>query len=157
MIDGGRGKSDRPIFVMTPLSKSCVYGLRACMLIAARAPGAAFLPTREIASALKLSFPFLAKALQPLTGAGLLRSRRGPGGGVALARPAEQLNLLDLVIALDGHGLFRDCALGLPSCGKCPCPLHDQWAEQRVRLEALFAHTTLKEWATSRISGRIGT
>ena len=93
---------------MPLLSKSCIYGLRACMLIASRCEQAAFVATRDIASELQLSPWFLTKILRSLTTAGILTSLRGPGGGVALARPPVQVSLLDLVGVLHGQARARD-------------------------------------------------
>ncbi|MGY1721026.1 RrF2 family transcriptional regulator [Blastococcus sp. SYSU DS0552] len=44
----------------------------------------------------------LAKQLQSLVKAGVLRASTGPRGGFELARPAEQITLLDVVEAVDG-------------------------------------------------------
>ncbi|HOV63173.1 MAG TPA: Rrf2 family transcriptional regulator, partial [Spirochaetia bacterium] len=43
-------------------------------------------------------------------------ARRGPGGGLRLARPAEEIRLIDIVSLFDGSKLFEECALGLPGC-----------------------------------------
>jgi Rrf2 family protein len=73
-----------------------------------------------------------------------MSSLRGPHGGVALARPANQITLMDIVTAIDGSDLFTQCVLGLPGCGaEKPCPLHRAWAIERARLAKLFEGTTL--------------
>ena len=39
---------------------------------------------------------------------------------------------------------FRECVLGLPACSdENPCAMHEQWSEQRERIKALFADTTV--------------
>ena len=70
------------------LSKSCEYAMRAALYIAA-APSGGYTSVREISEALGIPFPFLAKIAQTLTQAGILRTLRGPTGGVAL-RPHPQ-------------------------------------------------------------------
>lgn len=132
---------------MPLLSKSCIYGLRACMLIASRSGQTAYVTTRAIASELKLSPCFLAKILRSLTTAGILVSLRGPGGGVALARPPEAVSLLDMLRVLHGHALTRDCLLGIPQCRDGgACPVHSRWAKAHAELHTLFAGVTLQEW-----------
>lgn len=132
---------------MPLLSKSCIYGLRACMLIASRCEQAAFVATRDIASELQLSPCFLTKILRSLTTAGILTSLRGPGGGVALARPPEQVSLLDLVGVLHGQAMPRDCLLGLSQCrDDGACPVRTRWAKALAELQTLFAGVTLQEW-----------
>ncbi len=132
---------------MPLLSKSCIYGLRACMLIASRSEHAAFVATRDIASELQLSPFFLTKILRSLTTADILTSLRGPGGGVALARPPEQVSLLDILSVLQFSALTRACLLGLPQChDEGSCPVRSRWARAHVELQTLFAGVTLQEW-----------
>ena len=129
---------------MSLLSKSCVYGLRATLYVAGFGADRKFVPIREIAAELKLSFHFLTKILQRLTEAGLLESYRGPNGGIALARDASDLSLLDIVKAIDGDDAFTGCVLGLSACSeKYPCPLHATWGRQRAELRDALSSATL--------------
>ena len=110
--------------------------MRAALYVAA-SPAQGYTSVREISEALGIPFPFLAKIAQSLTQAGILRTLRGPTGGVALARPVEQIRLQEIVVAIDGPGIFTECVLGLPGCGdRRPCPLHAEWADARGRIEA---------------------
>ncbi|MFQ5568759.1 MAG: RrF2 family transcriptional regulator [Rhodothermales bacterium] len=129
------------------LSKSCEYGIRATLYLASlRQPG--YFSIRKISEELNISFHFLTKIFQKLTQEGLMQSFRGPNGGIALARPEAQITLMDLIVAIDGPALFRECVLGLPDCGEeHPCPLHHAWATERERLETLFSRTTLADMA----------
>lgn len=129
---------------MSLLSKSCVYGMRAVLYVAGQPAGSRHVAISEIAKQLGLSFHFLTKILQGLTERGILLSYRGPRGGVALGRPADQITLLDIVEALDGKELFSSCILGLEGCGeRKPCPLHRQWARQRAALRKALAGARL--------------
>jgi hypothetical protein len=39
--------------------------------------------------------------------------------------------LYEIVVAIDGEDLFRECVLGLPDGGDAtPCPLHDEWIDK---------------------------
>lgn len=129
------------------LSKSCEYGLRATLYLATLKRGG-YVSIREISDELDISFHFLTKIFQKLTQDGILVSFRGPNGGVMLARAPDQVTLLDIVLAIDGPELFSACVLGLPGCGdQKPCPLHNRWAVERERLEAMFTRTTVAEMA----------
>jgi Rrf2 family protein len=55
----------------------------------------------EIADAAGVPAPFLSKVLGRLVDRGLLRSRRGRGGGFVLGRPASEITLADIALALD--------------------------------------------------------
>lgn len=129
---------------MSLLSKGCVYGIRAVLYVAgrpaAKAGQSGYVSIAEIAKALGLSFHFLTKILQGLTSRGILASYRGPRGGVALARPAGRISLLDIVDALDGTEAFHACILGLEGCGeRRPCPMHREWARRRADLRKALA------------------
>lgn len=68
------------------------------------------LPLRALAAFFDLPEAYLAKHVQKLAGAGLVISRRGPGGGYGLARPAHQISLLELVQAVEGNALAFRCS-----------------------------------------------
>jgi len=134
------------------LSKSCEYGLRATLYLASL-DSDGYVPIGTISDELGISFPFLTKIFQKLNDADLLGSQRGPKGGVALTKPAEEISLYDIVVAIDGKDLFNECVLGLPGCGDAePCPLHDQWADERERVEHLFRDTSLAELPEVRLA-----
>jgi Rrf2 family protein len=136
------------------LSKSCEYGIRATLYLISLEQEH-YVSIREISEKLGISFHFLTKIFQKLTQAGLLRSFRGRNGGVELARPANQITLRDLVVAIEGSKLFTECVLGLPGCGNTdrePCPLHASWEVARKQIEAMFAAETLAD-----LSGDINT
>ena len=129
------------------LSKACEYALRATLHLVAMKPEG-FVSIRAISDDLDISFPFLTKIFQKLTQAGILHSFRGPNGGIALARPPAKVTLYDIVVAVDGPGMFRECVLGLPGCGeRKPCPMHERWARERERLKTMFQAETLEDIA----------
>ena len=113
---------------MGMLSKRCEYGLRAVLFLVAQRERRPYVSIREISDTLDVSFHFLTKILQALTEGGLLTSYRGPSGGVALARDAHEITVLNLIDCLEGPDLFRSCVLGLEGCcSRKPCPLHAYW------------------------------
>jgi Rrf2 family iron-sulfur cluster assembly transcriptional regulator len=57
---------------------------------------------KEIAERTGLPQPYLEQILLAVKGAGLVRSKRGVGGGYVLARPAEEITLADILAAVDG-------------------------------------------------------
>lgn len=138
------------------LSKSCIYGLRASIFIALHDADEGYVSIRRIADELDISFHFLTKILQHLTEGGIMKSYRGPSGGVRLAIPADKVSLLDIVELLEGEDYFRSCILGLPGCGKeNPCPMHEDWARTRKGLRAMFGKSRLDRLAKSVAGGKI--
>ncbi len=139
-------------------SKGCTYAIRASLLVTLKETEEQrkFIPIRELADELSLSFHFLTKIMQSLTEARIIDSFRGPNGGVGLAKAARDISLLDIVAAVDGMSLFQDCALGLPGCGDTtPCPLHESWAKRREELRRMLAKTSLATLAKDIRNGSI--
>ena len=116
-------------------------------------PTQEYVSIRTVSDELSIGFSFLTKVLQELNDAGLLTSKRGRGGGVALTRPPSDISIYDIVVALEGDELFNECVLGLPGCGEAePCPLHDHWTDERERMETKFRETTLAEVPDVRLA-----
>jgi Rrf2 family iron-sulfur cluster assembly transcriptional regulator len=57
---------------------------------------------KEIAERTNLPQPYLEQILLAAKGAGLVRSKRGVGGGYVLARPADEITLAEILAAVDG-------------------------------------------------------
>ena len=78
------------------------YACRALLSLALRADETGPTSVRDIAERTALPQPYLEQILLALKGAGLVRSKRGVGGGYVLARPAEQILLSEILSAVDG-------------------------------------------------------
>ncbi|MCK6691117.1 MAG: Rrf2 family transcriptional regulator [Thermoanaerobaculia bacterium] len=131
---------------MRVISKAGEYGLRALLYMVSENGEQEYVNIRDMSEKLDISFHFLTKILQNLTQKGLLRSYRGPNGGVAFLIPPESIYLTDLIKALEGDDFFDKCLLGLPGCGEAqPCPMHNFWKEIKDKLKSEFAHTTLAD------------
>jgi Rrf2 family nitric oxide-sensitive transcriptional repressor len=76
---------------------------------------------KKIASELGVSEAHLAKVVQRLSKSALLKTVRGPGGGVALARRPEDITYLEIFEAIEGPFEPAGCVFGYKSCiyGKC--------------------------------------
>jgi Rrf2 family iron-sulfur cluster assembly transcriptional regulator len=77
------------------------YASRALLSLALH-PEDAPTSVREIAERTALPQPYLEQILLALKGAGLVRSKRGVGGGYVLAREPTQIRLAEIVRAVDG-------------------------------------------------------
>ena len=78
------------------------YASRALLSLALHAESAGPTSVRDIAERTGLPQPYLEQILLALKGAGLVRSKRGVGGGYVLAREPEVITLGDIVSAVDG-------------------------------------------------------
>ena len=67
-----------------------------------------FVPTKEISTSLNIPNPSAVKILGNLASAGIIETREGSRGGVRLAKPAQQITLLDVFAAIEtGKPMFR--------------------------------------------------
>ncbi len=130
------------------LPKPCIYAIQASLYLASVGPLRRYVPIRTVANDLGISYHFLTKILQSLSARGILTSYRGPNGGVGLAKPPDNVTVMDIIRALDHGELFDECLLGLPGCGEQkPCPLHEHWENTRGRMRRAFESTTLSHMA----------
>lgn len=79
------------------------------MSAAARHCGGARVSAAQLAEETGLPVPTVQKLVSRLTGAGLLRSSRGVGGGLKLARPAAAITLADIIEAVEGPIALAPC------------------------------------------------
>ncbi|MGC9224652.1 MAG: RrF2 family transcriptional regulator [Terracidiphilus sp.] len=103
---------------MFRLTKKAGYGLMALKYIAAYAGGGS-LRAREIAEAYNIPPQLLAKSLQRLAKAGIVRSQAGIKGGYSLSRPPQQISAFDIVRAIDGPLFFASCEKGCEIAARC--------------------------------------
>lgn len=71
---------------------------------------------KEMAEAVNVSEAHLAKVFQRLAREGLVSSTRGPGGGFELSRPAEEITLYDVYVAIEGAPTKESCLLRRDRC-----------------------------------------
>lgn len=83
------------------------YACRALLSLALHA-GNQPTSVRDIADRTGLPQPYLEQILLALKGAGLVRSKRGVGGGYVLAHPPDKLTLGQIVAAVDGPIVVGD-------------------------------------------------
>ncbi len=123
-------------------SQTVEYALRAVVYLAQNRGGAA---TDQVAEATKVPPAYLAKVMQGLVRGGIVVSRRGVGGGVALAKLPEELTILEVVNAVDPIVRIKTCPLDLSSHGTNLCPLHRKLDNALATVEEAFRTTTLAE------------
>jgi Rrf2 family protein len=96
------------------LSEAVSLALHGAAFIAANPDGP--VTAKRLAEDGAVSENHLAKVLQRLVKAGLLRSIRGPRGGFVLAVPAETVTLLDVYEAVEGRIASSGCPVHRTSC-----------------------------------------
>lgn len=127
-------------------SQTVEYALRAVVHLADRSPAAR--TTDQIADATRVPKAYLSKVIQGLCRAGIVRSKRGIGGGITLARLPGDLTILDVVNAVEPITRIRQCPLGIRTHGMRLCPLHRRMDNALATVEKAFSETTLAEVLT---------
>lgn len=128
------------------LSQSVEYALRAVAALA-QAGGEAR-TVAQLAKQTKTPPAYLGKVLQGLRRSGIVASRRGAQGGIALARDPAGLSVLEVVNAVEPIQRIRTCPLKLAGHGVRLCPLHRRLDNALAMMEAAFAGVTLAEVLT---------
>ena len=131
-------------------SKTAKYAVLALAEVAAREEDG-LVATRSIAEATSAPYPLLAKIVNQMHRAGLVKATRGKQGGIRLARSAAEVTIMDVVLALDGSSMLNDCPLYLDpcNCGK-ECALHAIWKPARDAVVRFLASTTIQMVADGR-------
>jgi len=131
---------------MAILSKTCVYGILASLLVESMTGTKKYVPIHILSDQLGVSFDFLTKILQKLTQHNIMISHRGPKGGVGLAREASDITVMDMINAIEPENIFDGCILGMSGCGdEKPCPLHEYWGGARDQIKTTFEAVNLAE------------
>ena len=127
------------------LSQTAEYALRALVLLAER-PAGSSARVGELARALDIPQNYLSKTLGALSRTGVVTSTRGKGGGFALARPATQISLLDVIDPFDRLGDRPACLMGQGECSEAKaCAAHHTWKAVSAKVHAFFLQTTLAD------------
>jgi Rrf2 family transcriptional regulator, iron-sulfur cluster assembly transcription factor len=127
------------------LSQTSRYALRALVYLADE-DGDGPVRVEVIAEDLGVPRNYLSKILHALAKSGVLTSLRGPRGGFRLARPAEDVRLVDVVSEFDSVEALGTCLLGRPQCvDSDPCAAHEGWKVVRNQVEEFLRDTTLAQ------------
>jgi Rrf2 family protein len=95
---------------------------------------------QEIGERQRIPARYLEQIFQRLRRAGLVESKRGPGGGYVLGRPPEQITLLDVAVAVEGAALEVPDREEEPAVPERPSFV---WDELRAALERSLARVTI--------------
>ncbi len=133
------------------------YASRALLSLALGADLSLPTSVRDLANRTGLPQPYLEQILLSLKGVGLVRSKRGVGGGYVLARSADQITLAEIVAAVDGPIVAGD--FGEPhKDGACDhegqCVLLGVWADVGNHMREHLSSFTLADMVVQARGGR---
>jgi Rrf2 family protein len=123
------------------------YAIQALVLLALQPKGEALM-CRDLADALHIPYPYLSKLMQQCAKLGLVGASRGRRGGYWLEGGAGSLNILDLMVVINGERSTRECLLGLKECADdAACVMHCEWKPVKDGMFALLKDQTLGQLA----------
>ena len=126
------------------------YAIHAMLHLASRAPQES-LTVRHLAREIEIPEPILAKVIQRLARGRLVRTSKGPHGGVRLAHPPDEVNLLAIVAAMEGAQAFDRCLIGSKACSEIDsCMLHQEWEPLKEQLLTKLSSLTLAQLQSRR-------
>ena len=137
------------------MSAKAEYAVRAMVQLATVDEGA-LVKTDDLAVAQGIPPQFLVDILSALRTDRLVRSHRGRDGGYALARPAAEISIADVMRCIDGPlASVRDIGLGdLPYSGPT-ASLTDVWRALRASMRSVLEQTTLADVASGELPGHV--
>jgi Rrf2 family protein len=106
----------------------------------------------DVAQAQGIPVSFLENILTQLRSSGIVRSQRGPEGGYWLARPPDQLNLAQVIRAVEGPlvGVRGQRPEEIEYVGSAES-LQQVWIALRANLRKVLEHVTVADVAAGRL------
>jgi Rrf2 family transcriptional regulator, iron-sulfur cluster assembly transcription factor len=131
------------------MSKKAEYALRAMVAMSRRGQTRPVL-IHELSESERVPVKFLEQILLELKKSGLLRSKRGVGGGYLLNRPPDQILVGEVLELIDGPFVPMACALPGPpgrcGCGRRkPCGLASTFGELQEQVRRFLSSRSLAD------------
>lgn len=127
------------------LSTKGRYGVRALLDLAIH-HDEGLVPLKDIARRQEVSLPYLEHLIGPLIAAGLVKSMRGPRGGVLLLKSPSEVKLSEVVQLLEGSIAPVDCVNDPALCHRsASCVTRDIWIEMKRAMSRVLESTTLQD------------
>ena len=127
------------------LSTRTRYGTRALLELALhKGKGPVFL--KDIARQQQFSLSYLEHLVTPLISGGIIRSTKGPKGGITLAKKPEDIKMIDITRLLEGSLAPVECVDNPDVCERsAQCVTRDIWGEIKKAINGVLESTTLQD------------
>lgn len=121
------------------------YGTRALLELALRDNNEPML-LRNIAKQQDISLAYLEHVISPLIAGGILRSTKGPKGGISLNKKPSEIKLSEVIRLLEGSVAPTDCVDNPDICDRSDsCVTRDIWCELKEALDSVLESTTIQD------------
>lgn len=103
----------------------------------------------EIADSIRVPVPTVSKILKILGRGGLVASQRGARGGYLLTRPASQITLAEIILAMDGPIGMTECSVTPGLCSQeSSCAVRANWLRINRAVFGVLNEITLDQLST---------
>ena len=93
-----------------------------------------------------ISEKYLWQVINLAKASGLISSTRGPKGGYTVAKPADQITILEIITALEGPIILVDCLDKAESCERnASCVTRDVWTQIERSMKKAMSSITLQD------------
>ncbi|MDA8087806.1 MAG: Rrf2 family transcriptional regulator [Nitrospiraceae bacterium] len=134
------------------ITRETDYAIR-CVCYLAQRP-AEIVPVEEISNGTAVPRDFMAKILQKLGRASIVRSHRGANGGFELARRPSVISFLDVIEAVQGPVAMNICALDKRLCSRSDsCIVHPVWIDVREQVRKVLAKNSFAKFISKSKNG----
>jgi len=128
------------------LSTKSRYGTRALLELALHNKEDGPVLLRDIADKQQLPLSYLEHIVSPLIGGGIIRSTKGPGGGISLTRDPKEIKLSEVIKLLEGSIAPVGCVDDPDSCERSSfCVTRDVWSELKEVLDKYLGSMSLQD------------
>jgi Rrf2 family protein len=116
------------------ITREADYAVRCILLLSKETDR--IISAKEISKSMSIPRSFLAKILQRLSRKGIVKSTQGVSGGFQLGKKPREINLLEVIEAIQGPSAMSVCAIDKRVCSLSgTCAVHPIWVELREDVE----------------------
>ena len=128
------------------LSLTCKTAVKAVIYLASKYDSVVKSGIKEIAEFIDASEHSVGKMLQTLVKENVICSSKGPNGGFYITAKQKSQPVINIINAIDGKDVFKECGLGLSKCSSThPCPIHNDYKIVRDLFEKLCREKNIND------------
>lgn len=133
------------------LTKKAEYAIRAMVDLATRYHRQPVM-SKDIAAREDIPVKFFIQIIPSLKNAGLIHTVRGNGGGIYLSKRPPEINLKQIIEAIEGPIAINQCLASDNGCSRKPsCAIHKVWRKAQEQMLTVLESTSLATLAVSKI------
>jgi Rrf2 family iron-sulfur cluster assembly transcriptional regulator len=117
----------------------------ACLYLDKYGPVSGYISVREIGRRLQIPYSYLSKIIQLLSSKGVVKTKRGSGGGIALDGASSQILVKSIIEAVEGPIIVPDSFIEQEEhTGSLQFMITiDEWTSLKEQIENMFNTLTL--------------